>query len=318
MKKLIFTFCAIFICATSFAQSNPVDTLEEQTPWWIEGSANLSVNYDFKLNPDKLENSTNVAFNTDLTLHHIHENWRWDTQLIAQLKFKYDEDVKYFPWRKKNDHLELTTSLAYHLSDRIFIKGDLRFASIVAPKWFYYGSGENTTRKEVSSFLSPASLDLRPGLQWRPTATKKSYLELGATPIGGRLLICTLQDSLSRAACLGDYFAAKGNNINMMFGGYIDCKYTWEIKNFSGRAQTSMFFPYKKYGPQWDMDLNLDIRLSYKFAKVFSINFMIQSRYVNSAYRSCVITNKIIKENAEFRDRIDLVEQLTLGVGWTF
>ena len=82
--------------------------------------------------------------------------------------------------------------------------------------------------------------------------------------------------------------------------------------------QVGFFLPYRKYGPQWDFDGTFDIRLSYKFAKAFSINLTLYSRYVNSAYRYIVITDTRIKENAEFRDRIDLSEQLTLGVGWTF
>ena len=310
MKKILLTVCAILLCTSSFAQRGAEDHLEEQKAWWLEGTVNASVNFDFKLNADKFEDLTNLSLNTDLTLHHTKDSWRWDTHLVSRLNFKHDPEIKAYPMRKKNDHLQLTTSLAYHISNRLFVSGDLRFDTIMAPKWFYHGSGEDVQREKVSGFLSPGSIDLSPSIQWRPTAKKESYLTVGAAPIGGRVLICLLQDSLTRMACLGDYFAQKGGNVHLLFGGYVDCKYTWERKNFSGRVQVGFFLPYRNG--------TFDIRLSYKFAKAFSINLTLYSRYVNSAYRSIVITDKRIKENAEFRDRIDLSEQLTLGVGWTF
>ncbi|MCF0166821.1 MAG: DUF3078 domain-containing protein [Bacteroidales bacterium] len=339
MNRILSTLLGILVCFMAFGQNTtdkPVETkpVEEKTseekppkeekpkeeakPWWLEGSINLSVNFDVKLNAEKFENFTNIATNTDLTLHHRKGNWRWDTQLIAQLKYKYDEDLKAYKWRKKNDYLELTSSVAYNFINRFFVTGDIRFTTYIAPKCFYTGSGEDVKMYRVGGFLSPAYIDIRPGLQWRPLATKENYIELGVTPIGGRLLICTIRDSLAREGCLGDYFAANGGDVNFMFGGYVDFKYTWERKRFSGRVQTSFFFPYRKYGPAWDFDMTLDLRLSFKFAKVFSLNFMLQSGYVNAAYRSTVITDKKIKQNAEFRDRIDFSEQLALGIGWTF
>ncbi|MCF0174415.1 MAG: DUF3078 domain-containing protein [Bacteroidales bacterium] len=318
MKKLFLTLCVISLCAVTFAQNEPETPAQETKPWWLEGAANLSINFDYKLNADKMENFSTLALNTDLTLHHTKDRWRWDTQLIAQLKFKVDEDMKAYPWRKKNDHLELITRGAYNITERLFVTGSLRFTTIMAPLWHYSGSGESVTRNMASRFLAPAYLDLHPGIQWRPLDTKRSYLELEVAPIGGRLLICTLKDPVARAFSLGDYFAAKDGDAHFMFGGYVNFKYTWEVKKFTGRIQTALFFPYMKYGPYWDFDATLDIRLSYKFAKVFSINLMILSKYVNAAYRSTIITDKKIIVDAQAKDRIDFAEQLALGVGWTF
>ena len=219
------------------------------TNWAAGGENSVAGNALLNLSANYQSRDSKVNWNNDLIMGY---------GLLRQGK----DDSK-----KSDDKIDLASKIGYKASEKWFYSGLFSFKSQFDAGYLYNDDG---TKDVISTFLSPAYMNLSLGMDFKPN---KNFTMLIA-PVTGKMTM-VMDDVLSAKGVFG---VPAGENIRSEFGGYIKIAYGAEIfKNVTLLTKLDLFSNYIE-NPQY-VDINFDFMLNFKVNEFISASFVSQIIY---------------------------------------
>jgi hypothetical protein len=135
----------------------------------------------------------------------------------------------------------------------------------------------------ISDFLAPGTLDLAPGLEWKP----KPYLSFFFAPAMGRLTFVT-NDSIISRTTENKFGNDKDQKVRSEVGAKLEIEFKKElVKNLVVRSKAQLFNNWSRAQTQLDainssrtnIDVNWQTDLFYKLTKNIAVQFGFQTRF---------------------------------------
>ncbi len=262
----------------------------------------------------------------NLTLSYKKNKWTWDTNLDTELGIMYSGDYQFYPWRKANDKLNLTTKVGFQMHPQWYLSMLGSFRSQYAPGMDYKRvdageldeDGNIVAPTLISKWLSPSYTDLALGVEYRPN----DIFNIGVYPVAGRMTTCIyepLRASYGLPMREDSTFKSVAMNMGLRINGGIN--YTL-VKNLKIISTITLFTPYtarihdKEHGQKFgNFDVDWDFAITYNFLKVFSVSLMTSLKY----YDKVMIDGPAWRNyHAGPRARVQFKEVVGLGIGYSF
>lgn len=166
---------------------------------------------------------------------------------------------------KNEDRIEFLSKYGRMTSnENWFLSGLLNFKSQLLPGQF---TGADTSFK-FSSLMNPAYIFLSAGAEYKP----EKNISLLISPMTGRMTVIIDEE----IAGLGDFIDI-GRSINQYvqvdLGGLVKLSMKGELfKNFLYRNKLDLFTAYTRKPYRFVVDVDWELRLTYKFSKYFAAN----------------------------------------------
>ncbi len=292
MKRLFTIISLTIFIGTAQAQENP-DTL-----WNFSGVTSLNFS-QLSLTNWASGGENSVALNAFVNLSGNYQsrdgkvNWNNDLIMGYGLLKLGNDDAK-----KSDDKIDFASKFGYKASEKWFYSGLLSFKSQFADGFIYNNDG---TKEKISTFLSPAYMNLSFGMDFKPN----KHFTMLIAPVAGKMTM-VMDDVLSAAGVFG---VPAGQNVRSEFGGYVKIAYGNEIlKNVTLLTKLDLFSNYIE-NPQY-IDVNFDIMLNFKINEYLSASFVSQIIYDYDI--------KIADEAGVESDRIQFKELFGLGLTYSF
>jgi hypothetical protein len=264
MKKKLFFIAFILTNVIAFAQKKE----ESKDGWTKKGNISLL------LNQSAFDNWTaggidNIAGNLGVKydFNYVKGNFTWDNRLIAAYGVtKIDGGAQ----QKTDDRLELNSLLGKKAKEFWYYSLFLNFKTQL-DSGFENASGVKTTH-----FMSPAYLQLGPGMLWE----KSKNLKVNIAPATSRLIIVDKQFTK-----LGSSFGVKqGETTRFEFGASIGAYYKLNLmENVSMENILNLYTNYLDI-PQ-NIDIDYTMNLVMKINNYLSANIAFQTIYDDNAYK---------------------------------
>lgn len=313
MKKIYLILSIVSISFIANAQDSPeaiktkIDELSKQksalegqiadlkgklpvppTPTWVY-KGNVGLNFGQSL----LGNDWSTAYggNSNLNLQgvaHIEANMKkdrhtWDNSFDGKFGFvkNFDDNNTGVNTNvaKNADLLQLASKYLYDLqTNNLKIGMGATFISQFTPTY-------DLAKQDflISDFLAPGTLDLSPGLEWKP----KPYLRFFFAPAMGRMTF-VIHDSIITRATENKFGNDLDQKVRSEVGAKLEIQFEKEIvKNLIIRSKAQLFNNWSR--PQTQLDLinssrtNIDVNwqtdLFYKLTKNIAVQFGFQTMY---------------------------------------
>lgn len=261
MKRIL----TILILSGFITMANAQD--DGDTLWTVKGLTSLNFS-QLSLTNWAAGGENSVAGNALLNLSAYYQSSdskiNWDNDLI--MGFGLVRQGKDDP-KKSDDKIDLASKFGYKASKRWFYSGLFSFKTQFAEGFIYNDDG---TRNVISTFLSPAYMNLSLGMDYKPNENFSILI----APVTGKMTL-VMDDALSAVGVFG---VPAGENIRSEFGGYIKITYGNEIfKNVTLLTKLDLFSNYLE-NPQY-VDVNFDFMLNFKVNEFISASFVSQVIY---------------------------------------
>lgn len=276
MKKLLvglFTVCAVYL--TQAQETEATATTEAVSPWTKTG------NFTFLLNQSSFSNwqaggdnniSGNLKVNYDF--NYKEGDWNWDNKVMASygLTKLQGQDQK-----KTDDRLEFNSLLGKQATGNWFYSAFLNFKTQM-------DRGIDKHGNYNSHFMSPAYLQVGPGLLWK----KSDNLKVNIAPATSRFIF--VHDHFTE---LGDAFGVeKGKSMKYQLGMSINGYYKFDVmENVSVENILNLYSNYLKKPENVVIDYQLNIVM--KINKYLSTNFTFQTIYDDLAFKGFQIREMV-------------------------
>ena len=266
MKKFILILALIF----QFYNLSAQDSTEElsDTAVWTKGGT-----FTFLLNQSTFENwvaggvsSVSGAVGVNYDFNYIKKDWSWDNKIIAAFgitKIK-DQDIQ-----KSDDRLEWNSVLGKKAKGYWFYSAFLNFKT-------QFTDDLDSDTKGPTQFLSPAYLQLGPGILWK----KSDNLKVNIAPATTKLIVVDKNLTLPDAAYFG---VDEGKSTRFEFGASVGAYYKFDLmKNISMENILNLYSNYLE-DPQ-NVDLDYTMNLVMNINKYISTTLAYQTIYDDNAF----------------------------------
>ena len=267
MKKTVFLLALILQFHTISAQESTEKSSEKSA--WTKGGT-----FTFLINQSTFENwaaggvsNISGAIGINYDLNYLKDNWSWDNKIIAAFgvtKIK-DQDIQ-----KSDDRLEWNSVLGKKAGGYWFFSAFLNFKT-------QFTDDLDSDTKGPTQFLSPAYLQLGPGMLWKKSET----LKVNIAPVTAKLIFVDKTLTLPDAAYFG---VEEGKSTRFEFGASIGAYYKFELlKNISMENILNLYSNYLE-DPQ-NIDLDYTINIVMKVNKNISTSLAYQTIYDDNAFQ---------------------------------
>ena len=266
MKKFILILALI----SQFYNLSAQDSKEElsDTAVWTKGGT-----FTFLLNQSTFENwvaggvsSVSGAVGVNYDFNYIKKDWSWDNKIIAAFgitKIK-DQDIQ-----KSDDRLEWNSVLGKKAKGYWFYSAFLNFKT-------QFTDDLDSDTKGPTQFLSPAYLQLGPGMLWK----KSDNLKVNIAPATTKLIVVDKNLTLPDAAYFG---VDEGKSTRFEFGASVGAYYKFDLmKNISMENILNLYSNYLE-DPQ-NVDLDYTMNLVMNINTYISTTLAYQTIYDDNAF----------------------------------
>ncbi len=266
MKKFILILALI----SQFHNLSAQDSTEElsDTAVWTKGGT-----FTFLLNQSTFENwvaggvsSVSGAVGVNYDFNYIKKDWSWDNKIIAAFgitKIK-DQDIQ-----KSDDRLEWNSVLGKKAKGYWFYSAFLNFKT-------QFTDDLDSDTKGPTQFLSPAYLQLGPGILWK----KSDNLKVNIAPATTKLIVVDKNLTLPDAAYFG---VDEGKSTRFEFGASVGAYYKFDLmKNISMENILNLYSNYLE-DPQ-NVDLDYTMNLVMNINTYISTTLAYQTIYDDNAF----------------------------------
>lgn len=341
MKKLCIILCLAGIQYVAKAQDSPeiikskIDELAKQkaalegqiadlkgklpvppTPTWVyKGNAGLNFGQTMLGN----DWSTAYGGNSNLNLQgvaHLEANMKkdrhtWDNAFDGKFGFikNFDDNNTGVNTAvvKNADLLQLASKYLYDLrTSNLKVGMGMTFISQFTPT---YDLAKSTFL--ISDFLAPATLDLSPGLEWKP----QPYLRFFLAPAMGRMTF-VLHDSIISRATENRFGNAVDQKVRSEVGAKMEIQFEKEVvKNLVIRSKAQLFNNWSRPQDQLDkinssranIDINWQTDLFYKLTKNIAVQFGFQTMFDDDVrIKNAAMPNGFNDAQFQFRQNFGL------------
>ena len=280
------TMVACFNLLYSQAETTTVtDTIKKDTFWKFGGDIGLNFNQILFINPRVGSGNNRIAFGglANLMANYKKNNWIWDNSIKFQLAFQrigeYDSGN---PFGKTLDNIRLGSRVGIRaFNAKTFWALDGTFESQITktyPGNFLSPAEEGD--QPISEFLSPATVTLALGIDYKPDEHLTFFFSPGAFKT-----ILVLDDSIAQLGVHGnepidrDDLSKGYKNSFAQFG--VSFKALYNNKFVKGKilfsSELNLYSNYL-FEPQ-NVDVYWNVDLGVKIWKIFSINLVTNLYY---------------------------------------
>ncbi|MDR0229308.1 MAG: DUF3078 domain-containing protein [Flavobacteriaceae bacterium] len=275
MKKVLvglFALCAMY---SAQAQETEVAATEIVSPWTRSG------NFTFLLNQSSFSNwqaggdnnvSGNVKVNYDF--NYKQGDWNWDNKVLVSygLTKLQGQDQK-----KTDDRLEFNSLLGKQAEGNWFYSAFLNFKTQM-------DTGHNKEGHINSHFMSPAYLQIGPGMLWK----KSDNLKVNIAPATSRFIFVH-----NHFTEFGDAFGVeKGKSMQYQLGMSVNGYYKFNIMdNVSVENILNLYSNYLKKPENVVVDYQLNVVM--KINKYLTTNLTFQTIYDDLAFQGFQIREMV-------------------------
>lgn len=278
MKKILLSFTLSFITLTIFSQQEPVPP----NGWTNEGNIQLLFNQSAFNKEWTGGGTSSIAGNLILNYE---ENYRynrfsWTNRILGNYgltKIKDDEFA-----RKTSDRLEINSIAGLQMVNSNWYYSFFTNFRTQFDKGYNFSNdpvtGE-TIRTEYTRFLSPAYLQVGPGLMWK----KDENFVINIAPATARFIFVDKRFTTTPGYVDGDYFGVDaGESSRFEFGASLSAYLQVELfENITMENNLNLYSNYLDTPGNIDIDylLNLDMAIN----RYFSANVLFQAIYDDNA-----------------------------------
>ncbi|MTG97890.1 MULTISPECIES: DUF3078 domain-containing protein [Myroides] len=265
MKKFLLSLLAVSAFYSSHAQE--AETTEVTGPWKSKGNFAVLVSQSSFSNWQAGgDNNFSGNLNLNYDLNYQKEDWTWDNKLIVNYGFT---KLKGEDQKKTNDRLELNSVLGKQASNNWYYSLFLNFKTQM-------DRGTDKDGGYNSHFMSPAYLQIGPGMLWK----KNDNLKVNIAPATSRFIFVH-----SHFTDFGDAFGVeKGKSMEYQLGMSINGYYKFDImENVSAENILNLYSNYLEKPGNVVVDYQLNLVM--KINKYLSTNFTFQAVYDDQAYK---------------------------------
>lgn len=276
MKKLIVgLFSVLAVYSAQAQETEATATAEMASPWTKTG------NFTFLLNQSSFSNwqaggdnnvSGNVKVNYDF--NYKEGDWNWDNKVIASygLTKLQGQDQK-----KTDDRFEFNSIVGKKAQGNWFYSAFLNFKT-------QFDTGIDKHGIKNSHFMSPAYLQVGPGMLWK----KSDNLKVNIAPATSRLIFVH-----NHFTEFGDAFGVEqGKSMKYQLGMSINGYYKFDVmENVSVENILNLYSNYLKKPENVVVDYQLNVVM--KINKYLSTNFTFQTIYDDLAFQGFQIREMV-------------------------
>lgn len=273
MKKIVLGLLAVF--ATFSVQAQEAETVENTSNWTSKG------NFTFLVNQSSFSNwqaggdnnlSGNVNVNYDL--NYKKDDWTWDNKVMVSYgmsKLKGDKQ------KKTNDRLELNSLLGKQAAKNWYYSAFINFKTQM-------DSGIDKDGVRNSHFMSPAYLQIGPGMLWK----KDDNLKVNIAPATSRFIFVH-----NHFTELEDAFGVEqGKSMKYQLGMSVNAYYKFNVmENVSVENILNLYSNYLE-DPQ-NVVLDYQLNVVMKINKYLSTNLTFQTIYDDLAFQGFQIREMV-------------------------
>ena len=237
--------------------------------------------------------STN-AFLADLKLTANYDNKQgieFDNSLEMKLGFITAPSDTVHKWKTNADMLRLNSKLGVRAIKNLYYTLDAQF------KTQFFSNYKTNTNDLISSFLSPAQLDLSLGMDYKLNKPKYNLSLMGA-PFSYTFVYISNDDIINPSS----FNVEPGHTSANLFGSKVTGNLTWKItKDISWISKLEYFTTYDKVIASWENTFNFQLN------RYLSTQFFLHSRYDDGV--------TLTEENDTY---FQFKEMLTFGLTYTW
>jgi hypothetical protein len=237
--------------------------------------------------------STN-AFLADLKLTANYDNKQgieFDNSLEMKLGFITAPSDTVHKWKTNADMLRLNSKLGVRAIKNLYYTLDAQF------KTQFFSNYKTNTNDLISSFLSPAQLDLSLGMDYKLNKQKYNLSLMGA-PFSYTFVYISNDDIINPSS----FNVEPGHTSANLFGSKVTGNLTWKItKDISWISKFEYFTTYDKVIASWENTFNFQLN------RYLSTQFFLHSRYDDGV--------TLTEENDTY---FQFKEMLTFGLTYTW
>ena len=251
---------------------------EEPEGWQNDGVFTLLFNQVAFNNEWTGGGTTNYSGNVSVSynLNYSKEKWSWDNRVLLDFGMTQNKDEPF--QRKTNDRFEVNSIVG------LKVKKDSRwsyswFANFKTQfaKGFEFSENDEgeTTRKEITRFLSPGYIQFGPGFLWK--TSKKAKINI--TPATARFTLIDPKYTRIEDYKEGDYFGVKkGESYRFDIGANVSGYFKFKLFENVETEQIINFYSDYLDNPE-NIDIDYTANFVMKINKTLSANFIFQAIY---------------------------------------
>ena len=279
MKKTLLTIAFIGCFSLTFAQEEEKE--EPKDGWTRAGNISFLFNQS-AFNAEWLGGGTsNIAGNLSISydFNYRKGDLTWDNKILADYGLTRVKDQEFT--RKTNDRFEFNSLLGKQINEsNWYYSFFLNFRTQFAPGYEFFEDGNgNEARREITHVLSPAYLQVGPGLLWK----KSDNLKINIAPATARFIFVDKDFTDDPGYVDGDYFGVDANEtMRFEFGAAINAYAKFELmKNVSMENILSLYSNYLEDPQNVDIDYTANVVMTIN--KYLSTNLTFQAIYDDNA-----------------------------------
>lgn len=269
MKKVLIGVVTLLMSFASYAQTeeNTSETVEQPKYWSSNGNFTLIANQSSFSNWQAGgDNSFAGNVNINYSLNYKKADWSWDNQALVNYgltKLKGDET------KKTADRLEINSTLGKKASELWYYSMFLNFKTQM-------DTGIDKDGVRTSHFMSPAYLQVGPGMLWK----KSDNLKVNIAPATSRFIF--VDDHFT---ALGSSFGVdQGKSMKYQLGMSVNAYYKVNVmENVSVENILNLYSNYLEKPQNIVMDYQLNVVL--KVNKYLTTNVTFQTIYDDLAFQ---------------------------------
>ena len=280
-KTLLFAFSLFFCGGIAFSQEEENDSIPANG-WTKEGNVQLLFNQSAFNKEWTGGGTSSIAGNlsVDYQFNYRMDKFSWNNRIFANYgltKVKDDEFV-----RKTSDRLEFNSIAGKQIEEsNYYLSWFLNFRTQFA-KGYEFGEDSETgetTRTEISDFMSPAYLQTGPGIMWK----KNDDLFLNFAPATARFIFVDKDFTSVEGYEDGDYFGVdEGKSMRFELGASLSGYAKYEIvENVFMEHTLSLYSNYLEDPQNVDIDYLLNVEMGIN--DYLSANLVFQAIYDDNA-----------------------------------
>lgn len=273
MKKIVLGLLAVF--ATFSVQAQEAETVENTSNWTSKGNFTFLVNQSSFSNWQAGgDNNLSGNINVNYDLNYKKDDWTWDNKAIVSYglsKIKGDKQ------KKTNDRLDVSSLLGKQAAKNWYYSAFMNFKTQM-------DSGIDKDGNRNSHFMSPAYLQIGPGMLWK----KNDNLKVNIAPATSRFIFVH-----NHFTELGDAFGVKqGKSMEYQLGMSVNAYYKFNImENVSVENMLNLYSNYLE-DPQ-NVVLDYQLNVVMKINKYLSTNLTFQTIYDDLAFQGFQIREMV-------------------------
>ncbi len=279
MKKLLLFTFSVFCIGIISAQEEENDSIPNG--WKTEGNVQLLFNQSAFNKEWTGGGTSSIAGNlsVDYQFNYKMDDFTWNNRVYGNYgltKVKDDEFV-----RKTSDRLELNSIAGKRIKQSNFYWSYFLNFRTQFDKGYSFSEDEdgNTVRTEISDFMSPAYLQMGPGIMWK----KSDDLFVNLAPATARFIFVSKDFTTAPGYTDGDYFGVdEGESMRFELGAALSAYSKYEIlENVNMEHTLSLYSNYLDKPGNIDIDYLLNVEMGIN--DYLSANLVFQAIYDDNA-----------------------------------